>query len=130
LGVSFVSLTSASLTQVEPADAGAASGLINVSQQIGAALGLAVLVSAFGAVTHHAEIGARVAPAAARSFDALILHGLHDVFGIALLLTAVAFAVVVTFVRSPQRVAQPAEAEVVELDEHRPTYEDLPAEAS
>jgi EmrB/QacA subfamily drug resistance transporter len=130
LGVSFVSLTSASLAQVEPADAGAASGLINVSQQIGAALGLAVLVSAFGAVTHHAEIGARVSPAAARSFDALILHGLHDVFGIALIFTVVAFAVVGTIVGRPRLGAQRAQAEVVEIDEHRPSFEEYPAEAS
>ena len=39
-GIPFVSLTSASLADVEPEDAGAASGLINVSQQLGAALEL------------------------------------------------------------------------------------------
>lgn len=48
-GLAFVPLTTASLAGVEPADAGAASGLINVTQQVGGALGLAVLVSVFGA---------------------------------------------------------------------------------
>ena len=48
-GISLVSLTSASLAGVDPSDAGAASGLINVVQQLGAALGLAVLVTVFGA---------------------------------------------------------------------------------
>src|SRR3954452_2976404 len=57
VGISFVSLTSASLAGVERADAGAASGLVNVSQQIGAATGLAVLVTIFATATHHAAIG-------------------------------------------------------------------------
>jgi EmrB/QacA subfamily drug resistance transporter len=47
-GLGFVPLTSASLTGVRPQDAGAASGLVNVMQQLGGALGLAVLVSVFG----------------------------------------------------------------------------------
>ncbi|MGB9112160.1 MAG: MFS transporter, partial [Acidimicrobiales bacterium] len=115
-GISFVSLTSASLADVAPADAGAASGLINVSQQVGAALGLAVLVSAFGAVTHHAEIGAPVAPSAAKAFDALIVHGLHDVFGLGLVFTVLALAIVGTFVRRGPRSSRPEQAEVVEME--------------
>jgi EmrB/QacA subfamily drug resistance transporter len=47
-GLGFVPLTSASLHGVRPQDAGAASGLVNVTQQLGGALGLAVLVSVFG----------------------------------------------------------------------------------
>ena len=41
-GLAFVPLTSASPAGVRPEDAGAASGLSNVTQQLGGALGLAV----------------------------------------------------------------------------------------
>src|SRR5207302_7042454 len=41
LALSFVPTQIASLTGVQPAEAGAASGLINTSQQIGGAIGLA-----------------------------------------------------------------------------------------
>jgi EmrB/QacA subfamily drug resistance transporter len=47
-GLAFVPLTTFSLDGVGPADAGAASGLVNVMQQVGSSLGLAVLVTVFG----------------------------------------------------------------------------------
>jgi EmrB/QacA subfamily drug resistance transporter len=47
-GTSFVPLTSAALADVPPADAGAASGLVNVTQQLGGALGVSILVTVFG----------------------------------------------------------------------------------
>ena len=47
-GLAFVPLTTASLDGVAPQDAGAASGLVNVMQQVGGSLGLAVLVTVFG----------------------------------------------------------------------------------
>ena len=54
-GLAFVPLTTAALDGVEPRDAGAASGLVNVMQQVGGSLGLAVLVTVFGS-------GQQVAP--------------------------------------------------------------------
>src|SRR6202012_2664773 len=47
-GLAFVPLTTFSLDGVAPADAGAASGLVNVMQQVGGSLGLAILVTVFG----------------------------------------------------------------------------------
>ncbi|MEO8899828.1 MAG: MFS transporter [Candidatus Dormibacter sp.] len=64
-GLAFVPLTSASLAGVRPENAGAASGLVNVMQQMGGALGLAVLVSVFGSagrvVTGQSVASARAA---------------------------------------------------------------------
>jgi EmrB/QacA subfamily drug resistance transporter len=45
LGFSFVPVTIAAVTGVEPHEAGIASGLINTSQQVGGALGLAILAT-------------------------------------------------------------------------------------
>jgi hypothetical protein len=42
-GLAFAPLTSAGIAGVAPADAGAASGLVNTAHQLGMALGLAVL---------------------------------------------------------------------------------------
>ena len=50
-GLAFVPLTTTSLDGVAPADAGAASGLVNVMQQVGGSLGLAVLVTVFGSAS-------------------------------------------------------------------------------
>jgi len=50
-GLAFVHLTSLALSGVEPRDAGAASGLVNATQQVGAALGLALLVTVFNATS-------------------------------------------------------------------------------
>src|SRR5262249_44793522 len=89
VGIAFVSLTSASLAEVEPADAGAASGLINVSQQLGAAIGLAVLVTVFGSATDGPLV------------DTEFVHGLHAVYWVGALFTMAALALVTTFVRRP-----------------------------
>lgn len=47
-GMIFIPLTGRALAGVLPDDAGAASGLLNVLQQVGGALGLGILVTVFG----------------------------------------------------------------------------------
>ncbi|MCW2621468.1 MAG: transporter [Frankiales bacterium] len=47
-GTAFVPMTALALSGVRQDDAGAASGLVNVIQQVGGSLGLSLLVTAFG----------------------------------------------------------------------------------
>jgi EmrB/QacA subfamily drug resistance transporter len=54
LGLAFVPTTIAAVTGVQPDEAGLASGLINTSQQVGGALGLAVLAAVATATTDDA----------------------------------------------------------------------------
>jgi len=64
-GLAFVPLTTAALDGVHPADAGAASGLVNVMQQVGGSLGLAVLVTVFGTASRHVAAHPRIGETAA-----------------------------------------------------------------
>jgi len=54
LGLSFVPVTIAAMSGTIPEEAGLASGLINTSQQIGGALGLAILASIANTSTNDA----------------------------------------------------------------------------
>jgi predicted MFS family arabinose efflux permease len=49
MGAAFTPLTTAGIHAVSDADAGAASGLVNVAHQVGGAIGIAVLVNVFTA---------------------------------------------------------------------------------
>jgi EmrB/QacA subfamily drug resistance transporter len=51
LGMSFVPVTIAAVTGIRPDQAGLASGLVNTSQQVGGALGLAILVAVANSAT-------------------------------------------------------------------------------
>jgi EmrB/QacA subfamily drug resistance transporter len=54
MGVVFVPLTMTSLAGVAPEDSGAAASMVNVMQQVGGALGLAILVTVFGSASRAA----------------------------------------------------------------------------
>ena len=101
-GTALVPLTTASLSGVEPGDAGAASGLVNVIQQVGAALGLAVLVTVLTAAAGHSQLGAGVGARAS------LVHGLDVAFGAGALFGLVALIMVATLVHLPAASAAAA----------------------
>ncbi|MEV0221811.1 MFS transporter [Streptomyces sp. NPDC050704] len=53
MGLNFVSLTLMAVSGVAPQDAGAASGVLNATQQVGGSLGLSVLVTVFGTASRN-----------------------------------------------------------------------------
>lgn len=128
-GLSLVSMTTASLAGVEPKDAGAASGLVNVVQQLGAALGLAALVTVFSNATRAPRVAGRALPA---DHVAVLVHGLHEAF-----LAGAFFAVAaVVLVALGVQVTRPDRAPVmrhrlegdVDLSEESLALEMAPAE--
>ncbi len=94
-GTALVPLTTAGLSGVEPGEAGAASGLVNVTQQVGAALGLAVLVTVLSATAGHAQLKDGVAA------TGTLVHGLDVTFGVAALFGLAALVLVALLVRLP-----------------------------
>ncbi|MER6916408.1 MFS transporter [Streptomyces sp. NPDC000594] len=54
MGTQFISLTLTALGGVRGEESGAASGLLNTSQQVGGSLGLAILVTVFGTASRRA----------------------------------------------------------------------------
>jgi predicted MFS family arabinose efflux permease len=99
-GLSFVPLTQAALEGVPAKDAGAASGLVNVTQQLGGTLGVAILVTIFGAASKHSSHLVDASPLA-QAHHAFTVGATHAFAGAALFLAA-AFALVATAVRSPR----------------------------
>ncbi|MBW5482974.1 MFS transporter [Streptomyces bambusae] len=53
MGMQFVSLTLMALSNVPDRESGAASGLLNATQQVGGALGLSILVTVFGTASRN-----------------------------------------------------------------------------
>ena len=106
MGTVFVPLTTASLSGVRPQDSGAASSMVNVIQQVGGSLGLAVLVAVFGTAFRSAQAHplAHATPIAA-SHHALA-HGMGVAFGLATLLD-VATMVVIALIISGRKQDPP-----------------------
>jgi predicted MFS family arabinose efflux permease len=124
MGLLFVPLTIVAVSGIAPQEAGAASSLLNVSQQVGGSLGLSILVTAFGTASRH-EAATQVAqllrsgpadllaqfrqtgqlPAALA--DQVLAHGISTAFQLAVVFAALALAVALVVIRT-----RPAEVEV------------------
>jgi len=77
LGLSFVPVTIAAVSGTQPHEAGLASGLVNTAQQVGGALGLAILATVANSRTKHllGSGGHDVAVALTKGFDRAFLVG-------------------------------------------------------
>ena len=92
MGVVFVPLTTASLAGVPAADSGAASGLVNMLQLVGGALGLGVLVAVYGTA---------VGPSAPT--PQAVTHGIGTAFGFAAILDVCSLLVIIALIRTGRR---------------------------
>jgi predicted MFS family arabinose efflux permease len=101
-GTSFVSLTSAALAGVAPADAGAASGLVNVTQQLGGTLGVAVLVTIFGSASKHAAAHPIAGLDPLAQADAVFVYGVNHAFVGSVVFLVAALVLLAAVVRSPR----------------------------
>jgi EmrB/QacA subfamily drug resistance transporter len=108
LGFSFVPISIAALAGIEPAEAGLASGLINTSQQIGGALGIATLATIASSRTEDALANGAV-PA-----DALVT-GFHAAFYAAVAVAIIGLVASLALIRRDELEQPPAE--VVDLPE-------------
>jgi hypothetical protein len=108
IGLAFTPLTTAGIAGVDPADAGAASGLLNVAQQLGGSLGLGILITVFASATRSAAHN----PVAAASSHAEAAHELSQGVGTALtgsaILLALALGVVLVAMRRPAAAGEAA----------------------
>jgi EmrB/QacA subfamily drug resistance transporter len=89
-GMIFIPLVGRSIAGVAPEDSGAASGMLNVVQQVGGALGLGILVTIFGTASRNST---ETAP------REVLTDGVHAAFVGALVYAALSLAMIILSVR-------------------------------
>jgi EmrB/QacA subfamily drug resistance transporter len=110
MGLAFTPLTTAGVAGVAPADAGAASGLLNVAQQLGGSLGLGILITIFAASSRAAAHDSLAAASAHLRARHELAHGVATALTGSAIFLALALAVVALVVRRPASVLREAEA--------------------
>jgi len=93
-GLGFVPLNPVIMSTVEAKDAGAAGGVLQTMQQVGSSLGLAVLVTVFGAASRPAAAGA---PAGANTAHHALVAGMTAAFTASAVIALGTFAIASTF---------------------------------
>jgi MFS family permease len=114
MGTVFVPLTTASLAGVAPEDSGAASSMVNVMQQVGGAVGLAVLVAVYGTSYRDAARHPLAGASPVTEAHHLQAHATATAFLLAAIFDVVSMVVIAAMIRSRAPMApppRPAEAE-------------------
>ena len=104
IGFAFVPISIAALAGVQAAEAGLASGLINTSQQIGGALGIAALSTIATSRTGDALAGGATQASA-------LVTGFHGAFVAGVIIAGLGIAAALTLIRRDELEQQPVEAE-------------------
>ena len=124
MGVVFVPLTMASLAGVPPQASGAAASMVNVMQQVGGALGLAILVTIYGTASRAAAAHPVLGATAAAQVQHIRVHGMAASFTAAAIFDAVALIVIAVAIRMRQ-AASPASQSRVSATEANLTRREL-----
>ena len=101
IGAALVPLTTAGIAGVDADDAGAASGLVNVAQQLGGSLGLGILVTVFAAASHGRTPRRPEPVRPARSPSRDLAHAVATSLNGSAVFLALALVVVVAVMRAP-----------------------------
>ena len=104
LGFSFVPISIAALAGVRPAEAGLASGLFNTSQQIGGALGIALLSTIATSRTADSVAAGTALPSA-------LVHGFTTAFIVGGGIAAIGIVAALTLIRRDELEQAPQELE-------------------
>jgi EmrB/QacA subfamily drug resistance transporter len=102
MGFLFVPLTISAVSGVEASESGAASGLLNVTQQVGGSLGLSILVTVFGTASRnetHALLGTG-SPPPANIKELVLAHGISTAFMVGTVFAVIALVLSVVVIRT------------------------------
>ena len=108
IGFAFVPISIAALAGVQPAEAGLASGLINTSQQIGGALGIAALSTI--ATSHTSDKLAAGVPA-----PHALVDGFTAAFTVGAVIAAAGVVAALTLIRREELEQAPAAEPALDL---------------